>query len=90
MLDAEQAVYYARDPGGYVAPARRAEVLDNAELAAAPAAAPQAMPASAQLEADTTGAGAISAWWLLALAAALAVLKAAPRRGGSPSRPAAG
>ena len=90
MLDAEQAVYYARDPGGYVAPARRAEVLDNAELAAASAAAPQAMPASAQLEADTTGAGAINAWWLLALAAALAALKVAPRRGGSPSRPAAG
>jgi serine protease len=90
ILDAEQAVYYARDPGGYVPPARRAEVLDTAELAAASGAAPQATPASAALEAETTGAGAISAWWLLGLVAALAALKAAPRRAGSPSRRAAG
>jgi serine protease len=90
MLDAEQAVYYARDPSGYVPPARRAEVLDNAELAAASAATPQATPASAQLEADATGAGALSAWWLLCLVAAVAALTGAPRRVESPSPQAAG
>jgi serine protease len=89
MLDAEQALFYARDPAGYVQPARRAEVLDNAELAAASVATPQAAPPS-EIDADTTGAGAISAWWLLWLTAALGALTAAPRKAGSPSLRAAG
>jgi len=87
MLDAEQALFYARDPDGYVPPARSAEVLDNPELAAA-AVAPQASPhPSVEPEADT-GGGALGALGLLALACALAALKpraaapltAAPRR----------
>jgi len=90
MLDAEQALFYARDPAGYVAPARGAEVLDNAELAAASQVAPQAAPGSpAELEAGT-GAGAFGVWWLLWLAAALGALRAVPRKAGSPIRRAAG
>jgi serine protease len=90
MLDAEQALFYARDPAAYVPPARRAEVLDNAELAAASVATPQAAPPPSELDADTTGAGAINAWWLLWLAAALGALTAASRKAGSPSPRAAG
>jgi serine protease len=89
MLDAEQALFYARDPAGYVAPARRAEVLDNAELAAA-AVTPQASPQPAlDAEADT-GGGALGVAWLLALAGLWTLLRAASRRAGSPSPPAAG
>jgi hypothetical protein len=89
MLDAEQALLYARDPAGYVPPARRAEVLDNAELAAASHATPQAAPQS-PAEAEATGGGALGGGWLLALVAALAALTAAPRKAGSPSPRAAG
>jgi serine protease len=85
MLDAEQALFYARDPLGYVPPARAAEVLDNAELAAA-AEAPQASPQPApEAEADT-GGGALGALWLLALACALFVLR--PVRATAASRTA--
>jgi serine protease len=81
MLDAEQALFYARDPAGYVPPARRAEVLDNAELAAASTEKPQASPRSpSELEPDGTAAGAIGVWWMLGLAAALCALTAVPRR----------
>jgi len=81
MLDAEQALFYARNPAAYVPPARRAEVLDNPELAAASAEAPQASPHSpSELASDTTGGGAVGAGWLLLLAAALCALTAAPRR----------
>jgi serine protease len=73
MLDAEQALFYARDPVGYVAPAREGELLDNAELAAA-AEAPQASPQPAlEAEADT-GSGAFGVPWLLALAGSLFAL----------------
>lgn len=68
ILDAEQALFYARDPQGYVAPARSAEVLDNAELEQS-ALTPQASPRPA-LEAEATGGGASGVPWLLALAAA--------------------
>jgi len=79
MLDAEQALFFARDPSGYTAPARRAEVLDNPELAAASQVKPQGSP-HAPSESDDTGGGALSLAWLLALAAALAALRAAPSR----------
>jgi len=81
MLDAEQALFYARDPAGYVSPARGAEVLDNAELAAASQAPPQATPGMPdERDADANGAGALGVWWLLGLAAALAALNARPLR----------
>ena len=79
MLDAEQALFYARDPNGYVAPARSGDVLDNPELAAA-AVTPQASP-TPTLQADGgSGGGALSAWWLLALACATLSLRAGSRR----------
>jgi serine protease len=93
VLDAEQALFYARDPASYVTPARRAEVLDNAELAAAAATPPQASPsAPTDLERDT-GAGAASAWWLCLLAAAVLALdrrrlRAAPHRAERSRQPA--
>jgi serine protease len=72
ILDAEQALFYARDPQGYVAPARSAEVLDNAELEQS-ALTPQASPRPA-LEAEATGGGAWAAPWLLALVGAWVAL----------------
>jgi hypothetical protein len=73
MLDAEQAMFYARDPNAYVPPAHEAEVLDNADLAAADI-QPQTSPQPAlEAEADT-GGGALGAVWLLALACALRLL----------------
>ena len=74
ILDAEQAMFYARDPASYVAPAGHAEVLDNAELAAADV-TPQASPHPAlEAEADT-GGGAMGGPWLLLLALAVCALK---------------
>ena len=78
MLDAEQALFYARDPAAYVAPARGAEVLDNAELAAADV-TPQASPQPALDGAGDTGGGAFSAGWLLLLACALGALTLSSR-----------
>ncbi|HSW24292.1 MAG TPA: S8 family serine peptidase, partial [Burkholderiaceae bacterium] len=79
MLDAEQALYYARDPAAYVSPARGAEVLDNAELATASQAPPQATPGLPdERDADANGAGALGAWWLLGLAVALGALSRRP------------
>ena len=78
MLDAEQALLYARDPAAYVAPARGAEVLDNAELAAAHV-TPQASPQPALEGEGDTGGGASSVAWLLLLACALGALTLRPR-----------
>jgi serine protease len=77
MLDAEQALFYARDPLGYVPPARSAEVIDSAELAGA-AEAPQASPHPRFDAQADTGGGALGALWLLALACALSVLGRQP------------
>ena len=74
MLDAEQALFYARDPGAYVAPARAAEVLDNAELAAA-GITPQASPSPALDPEGNSGGGALGGIWLVLLAAAVRVLR---------------
>jgi serine protease len=74
MLDAEQALFYARDPEAYVAPARAAEVLDNADLAAA-GVAPQASPNPALDPEADTGGGALGVLWLLLLAAAVRALR---------------
>jgi len=83
ILDAEQALFYARDPAAYVRPAQRAEVLDNPELAAASAAGPLAAPdAPAEFESDP-GGGATSTPWLALLALACALLGAPAGRGGA-------
>jgi serine protease len=85
MLDAEQALFYARDPLGYVPPAREAEVLDNAELAAA-VEAPQASPQPTLDAGADTGGGAFGVPWLLALACALFVLSPVRAPRARPSR----
>jgi serine protease len=79
ILDAEQALFYARDPQNYVAPARSAEVLDNAELEQSTL-SPQASPRPV-LEAEGTGGGAFGWPWLLALAGALVALGPRAHRG---------
>jgi serine protease len=79
MLDAEQALLYARDPAAYVAPARGAEVLDNAELAAAHV-TPQSSPQPTLDGEGDTGGGASSVAGLLLLACALGALGSRPVR----------
>jgi serine protease len=79
MLDAEQALFYARDPAAYVAPARGADMLDNAELAAADL-APQASPQPTLDDSGDTGGGAFGVGWLLLLACALGALNWPLRR----------
>lgn len=80
ILDAEQALYFARDPAAYVRPAQGAEVLDNPELEAASATGPLAAAAPAEFEADDSGGGATGAPWLALLALACAALDAPARR----------
>ena len=74
ILDAEQAVLFARDPAAYVKPATPAAVLNNAELAEAAASGPDRAVddgTTAPPEAPSTGGGALdvaSVWWLALLA----------------------
>lgn len=78
ILDAPQALAYALDPLGYAAPARSAEVVDNADVDVAVASGPDRRasvvaggPADA---ADDEGAGALGGVWLIALAFSVAGL----------------
>ena len=84
ILDAEQALLYATMPDSYVAPRRLPEIIDNAELDAALALAPQDRPAlGAPVVADSGGGGgAMGGFWLLALGTAALTLRALrpPRR----------
>ena len=78
ILDAEQALRFAADPGSYVAPTRTPAVIDNPEIGAAAAlgpdrpANPVPAPPSAQ---PSRGGGAASVAWVLALAWAGVVLR---------------
>jgi serine protease len=75
ILDAEQALLYARDPTSYVAPARAAEVLDNPELAAAAGAGPEAPAGGSALDTRFgSGGGALGGVWLLLLFFAVCAL----------------
>ena len=80
VLDAEQALFYARDPASYVAPARAGETLDNPELAAAASATTEASPSPLSPAEAEPGAGALGPLWLGLLALAIGLLTAAPRR----------
>lgn len=85
ILDAEQALIYAAMPDSYVPPARLPEVIDNADVDAALARAPQDRGAKEQQVADSgdSGGGAFGGFWLLALAAAaitLPLVRPLPRR----------
>ncbi|MFN0183978.1 MAG: S8 family peptidase [Aquabacterium sp.] len=56
ILDAEQALLYAAAPQSYVAPARGAEIVDNAEVARAAALGPdRAAPSSVATPAPVSG-----------------------------------
>jgi len=86
ILDVEQALLYAGNPTTYVAPARQAAVIDNAEVNAAaalgpdrgpnPGAPPTTPPPDTGGGGSDSGGGAVgSIAWLLALALAAAVLR---------------
>jgi serine protease len=78
MLDAEQALRYASMPDSYVPPPRSAAVIDNAEVDAALARAPQDRAAPDTQLADSGGGGgggAMGGFWLLALATASLTLR---------------
>ncbi len=79
ILDAERALIYA---SGLVLPAIQPAVIDNAQVDAALALAPQDRPANVVVVADS-GGGAFGGFWLLALATAaltLSALRSAPPR----------
>ena len=83
ILDADQALLYATMPDSYVAPRRLAEVIDNAQVDAALALAPQDRPSNVvQVSSSSSGGGAFGGFWLLALATAALTLPAlrTPRR----------
>jgi len=75
ILDAPQALLYARDPINYRTSALGAEVIDNADVDAAVASGLD-RPSSIQTGATPadSGGGALGAAWLLALAMAVASL----------------
>jgi serine protease len=82
ILDALEALRFAAAPVGYVAPARSAEVIDNAEVRAAVALGPD-RPANAPDDDDENrkgGGGAFALSWLAALALAAFMLRR-PHRG---------
>ena len=74
ILDAEQALIYATMPDSYVPPRRLPEVIDNADIDAALALAPQDRGAVLVADAGDSGGGAFGGFWLLALAAAAITL----------------
>lgn len=82
ILDAEQAMIYATMPDSYVPPRRVPEVIDNADVDAALALAPQDRPPKGpQVAPDSdgggdSGGGAMGGFWLLALFTAALTLRA--------------
>jgi serine protease len=84
ILDAEQALVYAVMPDSYVPPRRLPEVIDNADIDAALALAPQDRGATVPVaDSEDSGGGAFGGFWLLALAAAaitLPLVRPLPRR----------
>lgn len=87
ILDAPQALAYAASPSSYVAPARTAEVIDNADVDAAVALGPD-RPANAgsgstggSSSSGSGGGGALGGVWIAGLLCAVAALRRrAPQR----------
>jgi serine protease len=78
ILDADQALAFAAMPDSYVPPRRLPEVIDNAEVDAALALAPQDRPVKgAQADSGDSGSGAFGGLSLLGLAAAVIALRRA-------------
>ena len=87
ILDADQALVYAANPQTYVAPARQAAVIDNAELRQLAAAGPDrgpnpgSPPSSGSTGGSSSGGGGAMAWaWLAGLGLAAWALSAAGGR----------
>lgn len=87
ILDAAQALLYAANPTTYVAPARPADVIDNADVTAAVALGadrdanpPQVVDPPSSGGGGGGGGGAMSVAWIVALATAAALLSGRRRR----------
>ena len=85
ILDADQALAYAQQPASYVPPVRAAAIIDNADVDAALALAPQdRAPNTSSVAGGDSGGGAFGGFWLLALAVAAVTLpfvRPRPQRG---------
>ena len=85
ILDADQALAYAQQPASYVPPVRAAAMIDNADVDAALALAPQdRAPNTSPVAGGDSGGGAFGGFWLLALAGAAVTLpfvRPRPQRG---------
>ena len=85
ILDADQALAYAQQPASYVPPVRAAAIIDNADVDAALALAPQdRAPNTSPVAGGDSGGGAFGGFWLLALAVAaitLPFVRPRPQRG---------
>jgi serine protease len=80
IADATQALLYARSPQAYVAPARAAEVIDNADVDAALSVGLDRPAAVVSSGGGSSGGGALGAGWLVTLAAATLALRRTRRR----------
>ena len=85
ILDADQALAYAQQPASYVPPVRAAAIIDNADVDAALALAPQdRAPNTSPVAGGDSGGGAFGGFWLFALAVAagtLPLVRPRPQRG---------
>lgn len=87
ILDAEAALQYAANPAGYVAPARQPAVIDNIDVDDAVALGlDRPANAGATMAGSGEGGGALAPGWLLALAAAVALLSCRRPRSRGPAR----
>ncbi len=79
ILDAEQATLFAANPQAYVKPAAAGAVLDNDELRSAAALGVDRDPNPGAVAAASTGGGASTVGWGLAVLALAGLLLVAPR-----------
>lgn len=75
ILDVEQALAFAANPAGYVAPVRLAASIDNAELRAAAALGPDRPPNGGGSSGGGGGGGTTSPAWLAGLLLAVVALR---------------
>ena len=80
ILDAQEALRYAQNPGAYVRPPAQAVNVDSADVVAAAALGPD-LPANAGVAQGSSGGGAWSGAWLFGLLLATAALRGAGHPG---------
>jgi serine protease len=83
LLDAQQAVLYAQNPDAYVRPVQQAVSIDSADVTQAVALGPDEGAGAPPPPQPDSGGGAIDPAWLIALAFAVAAVRATrgpPRR----------